>query len=47
MLTIVCSTGNVTSCSTSCAAKVGDMVITITWLSVISGTASIGSFVSE
>ncbi len=30
ILTIVCSTGNVTNCSTSCAAKVGDMVITIT-----------------
>ena len=30
ILTIVCSTGKVTSCSTSCAANVGDTVMTIT-----------------
>src|SRR5215212_1987470 len=47
MLAIVCSTGNVISRSTSWAANVGVTVITITWLSVMSGTASIGSFVIE
>jgi hypothetical protein len=41
------SMGAVTNCSTSCAASVGVVVITCTWLLVMSGTASIGSCVSE
>ena len=43
-LAIALSTGDVMNCSTSCAAKVGALVITCTWLLVTSGNASIGSF---
>jgi hypothetical protein len=43
-LAVACSMGNVMRRSTSGAAKEGDTVITCTWLFVISGTASMGSF---
>ena len=41
------SMGAVTNCSTSCAASVGVVVITCTWLLVMSGTASMGNCESE
>src|SRR5258706_8223298 len=47
IVAIVCSTENVTSRSTSGAARDGDTVKTRTWLLVISGTASMGSLVTE
>ena len=43
---MACSIGKVTSCSTSCEAKVGVEVMICTWLLVISGTASMGSLVA-
>jgi hypothetical protein len=33
------------NCSTSCGARDGEIVITWTWLFVISGTASIGNLI--
>src|SRR5690606_26278490 len=43
-LAMASSMGNVTSCSTSCPASVGQPVMICTWLLVMSGTASMGSF---
>ncbi len=41
-----CSIGKVMIRSISVAPNAGEVVITITWLSVISGTASMGSLVA-
>lgn len=43
----VFSMGDVTNCSTSCVARVGQTVRTCTWLLVLSGIASIGSWVND
>ena len=46
ILLFACSMGNVMSRSISVAPNEGAEVITCTWLSVMSGTASIGSLVN-
>ena len=47
MVATLCSTGKDTSRSMSLAASDGATVYTITWLLVMSGTASIGSRLRE
>ena len=46
ILLLACSIGKVINRSISVAPKDGAEVITCTWLSVISGTASIGNLVN-
>src|SRR5579859_1537693 len=46
-LRVACSTGTVIKRSTSGAPRLGEEVMTSTWLFVISGTASMGNRVTE